>query len=628
MEIQASRSNILEQGECVALFKRRAPNCKIKITIQEGRLQGYLKVKGESYTPVVLQGFPLDLKQRDVKKVRQFLERSYIKVHKGCMEVIQRGLGGGNNVSTPAKDKNVTTEKVIDVSILLEQISDQKQREVIRGVVNQVLNYSEGKLLRVQNVGIGSEGIQVLIAILEDNPSFQALNKLDLYTNQIGEFGARVLAGVLEKNLNLQQLNLDSNQIGDEGVQALAKALEKNQNLQQLDLSTNRIGDEGVKVLAKALEKNQMLQQLDLSWNQIGEEGAKVLAEALEKNQNLQQLNLCRNQIGITGVLALAGALKKNQMLQQLNLSYNQIGDSGALALAGALEKNQTLQQLGLSCNQIGEEGALALAEVLKKNLNLQQLHLFDNRIGDAGVKVLAEALEKNQNLQRLNLRRNQIGNVGALMLAGALEKNQVLQQLDLSGNQIDDEEPQIQITTLLQANRQIAAIFREQAENLETFIQSHQDQLITEEENFLSFQKEIERQNEKLETLKAFLEKITQESGRMSATEGYRKRLKDMQENLHDLLLRAFEDKLALLSQRHFSKEFSEERKITLSCALFEIWTFFFGFECPDWLTGKEQFLTTFCLLLSIAEGKEEASFDLPEMIFQRICQLNQPKP
>ena len=112
-----------------------------------------------------------------------------------------------------------------------------------------------------------------------------------------------------------------------------------------------------------------------------------------------------------------------------------------------------------------------------------------------------------------------------------------------------------------------------------------------------------------------------------MNLNERYRKILEDIEKNLHDLLLKAFEDKLALLSQGYFSKESSEERKITLSRVLYEIWISFFGVQCPGWLKEKEKSFTTFCLLLSIAERKEEASFDPPEMIFQRICQLNQLK-
>ena len=72
MEIQASKSNIPEQEEALTLFKRRAPNCKIKITIKEGRLQGCLKAKGEFYTSVALQKLPLDWRQRDVRRVYWF----------------------------------------------------------------------------------------------------------------------------------------------------------------------------------------------------------------------------------------------------------------------------------------------------------------------------------------------------------------------------------------------------------------------------------------------------------------------------------------------------------------------------------------------------------------------------
>ena len=655
MKIQISQPTITEREECVTLFKRRAPSCKIKITIQEGRLQGYLKVKGEPYTPVVLQGLPLHWRQREVGRVRQFLEKGYVKVHKGCIEVIQRGLGGGkNNVSALVEDKNVTAKQVIDVNTLLDQISDQREREVVRGVVNQFFNDPEPKRLVLQEADIGSEGIQVLIAILKDNPSFQALDRLDLdwnrigneevkaliealeknqnlqrlgfAANDIGAAGAKMLAEVLEKNSKLLELDLGWNKIGDSGAKALAEALKKNQNLQRLGFAANDIGAAGAKALAKALKKNQNLQQLNFSSNDIGDAEAKALAGALKKNQNLQQLLLRHNQIGDAGAKALAEALEKNQNLQQLDLSYNNLGDEGAQALAEALEKNQNLQQLDLSYNNFGDEGAQALAESLEKNQNLQQLNLGCNEIGESGAKALAEALEKNQTLQWLSLESNQIGEEGTKALAEALRKNQMLQQLDLRYNQIGDAGAQAQIKTLLQENQQMASIFYEQTENLQPFIRSYQDQIITEEQDFLSFQQQIKRQHEKLETLRASLEEIIQKSGRMSLSEKYKKRLKNMRENLYDLLLRAFEDKLALLSQGYFSEESSEERKITLGRSLSEIWTFFFGFQCPDWLKGKEKSFITFCLLLSIAEGKEKESLDPPEMIFQRIGSFNQP--
>ena len=581
MEIQASRSNILEQGECVALFKRRAPNCKIKIMIQEGRLQGYLKVKGESYTPVVLQGFPLDLKQRDVKKVRQFLERSYIKVHKGCMEVIQRGLGGGNNVSTPAKDKNVTTEKVIDVSILLEQISDQRQKEVIRGVVNQFLT-NPGALI-LQEADITPEGMQVLMAILKDNPSFQALGVLFLHMNQIGIVSTPVLCTFLKKHQSLRKLIFWNDGVGAVGGQigaAIAQA----------------VGD--------ALKVNQSLKQLKLMDNQIGDVGVQALGNALRVNQTLQTLELVNNQIDNMGAQALGDALQVNHTLEALSLEGNQIGNAGAGALADALRVNQTLRMLNISRNQIGDAGAQALFDSLKVNHKLREFYICANRIGEIrSVQALRETFRANQTLYVVVILQN---------------------------NPIDTAIAQAQMNQVeiwMRDNMEIGDIFRPQTEDLQTFIQSHQDQLITEEENFLSFQKEIERQHEKLEALKASLERIIHQGGRTGLSEGYRKKIEAIAAELNSLLLKAFEDKLALLSQRHFSEEFSEERQITLSRSLYETWISFFGFECPDWLKGKERSLPTFCLLLSIAEGKEEASFDPPEMIFQRICQLNQLK-
>ena len=189
MGIQVSRSTISEQRECFTLFKRRALNCKIKITIKEGRL------------------------------VRQFLERSYVKPHKNGIEMIQRKLACGNNASTPVTDQNVTAEQVIDISTLLEKISEQKQKVMIRGEVNQFLNDPERKRLSLQEANI--DPVQVLMVILKDYPSFHAL----LDPNQIGDAGTQALEETLTINQSMQQLKVASNQIGAKVQEALRQAI-------------------------------------------------------------------------------------------------------------------------------------------------------------------------------------------------------------------------------------------------------------------------------------------------------------------------------------------------------------------------------------------------------------------
>lgn len=57
-----------------------------------------------------------------------------------------------------------------------------------------------------------------------------------------------------------------------------------------MNLGANQIGDEGAKALAGALSSNRTLRSLNLSYNKIGKEGTKVLSDALEHNYTLVTL--------------------------------------------------------------------------------------------------------------------------------------------------------------------------------------------------------------------------------------------------------------------------------------------------------------------------------------------------
>jgi Ran GTPase-activating protein (RanGAP) involved in mRNA processing and transport len=141
-------------------------------------------------------------------------------------------------------------------------------------------------------------------------------------------------------------------------------------------LDENNIGDDGAKALAGALKTNKALQILYLDDTNIGDDGAKALADALKTNKALQTLYLIANNMSDDGAVAMAEALKTNKALQKLDLDRNNIGDDGAKALADALKTNKALQILHLCENNIGDDGAKALAESLKTNIALKELYI------------------------------------------------------------------------------------------------------------------------------------------------------------------------------------------------------------------------------------------------------------
>ena len=214
------------------------------------------------------------------------------------------------------------------------------------------------------------------------------------------------MAEALETNQTLQSLNLACSNIGSEGAQVLIQMIKNNPRfpLQTLCLARNHICDGVAKALAVALETNQTLQSLDLRGNAIGSEGMQALARALDKNQVLRVLNLGWMEINKTDMQVLADVLKTNQSLHVLKLVGAHINDKKAKRLAEALKVNRGLYKLDLTCNfSIRDQGAIALGEALKTNQTLLRLILTTvEDIGDEGVKALGEALESNQTLLEL----------------------------------------------------------------------------------------------------------------------------------------------------------------------------------------------------------------------------------
>ena len=100
----------------------------------------------------------------------------------------------------------------------------------------QLATESEVTLMK-KNLSDGD--LKTLLPLLQSNRS---LTKLDLFKNNIGANGAKILASLP----TLQNLNLEENNVGDEG----AAAFETNTTLKVLNLFKNGITDLGVIPLA------------------------------------------------------------------------------------------------------------------------------------------------------------------------------------------------------------------------------------------------------------------------------------------------------------------------------------------------------------------------------------------
>lgn len=67
--------------------------------------------------------------------------------------------------------------------------------------------------------------------------------EVDLSDNNLGDYGARSIAGMLKENSTLMSLNLSGNHFTDQSAEHLGPALITNTKLKHLDISHNALGE-------------------------------------------------------------------------------------------------------------------------------------------------------------------------------------------------------------------------------------------------------------------------------------------------------------------------------------------------------------------------------------------------
>lgn len=141
------------------------------------------------------------------------------------------------------------------------------------------------------NADIGDAGAAALAAALRtiatsDSGSVKAektlLEKLDLSSCGIGNFGCEALALAIEDGCGVGTLDLSNNQIKDEGVAALGRAiaLAGRPTVRVLDLSNNEVGVNGCTALLVAMGKGH-LRQVRLRSCHIHADGAEIIGKGL-----------------------------------------------------------------------------------------------------------------------------------------------------------------------------------------------------------------------------------------------------------------------------------------------------------------------------------------------------------
>lgn len=229
--------------------------------------------------------------------------------------------------------------------------------------------------------------------------ALQAVEKLDLCANRIGEDGVCLLAETPMsrlRNLNLSgppcnpyYKCVGQQPVGDGGAAAWAVSPNAD-TLQELRLRNACLTDAGLQSLANS-SRLALLSELDVSHSVFTPDGLGALATATLWH-SLRELRLNDVRLDDAGIIALTHT-RETPRLRSLQLAYNSIGPDGATALAvwPSLER---LWELNLHDNVIGDAGLVALARsplaARLLELDLEQdcwnsrQHVFDDEVAQA----------------------------------------------------------------------------------------------------------------------------------------------------------------------------------------------------------------------------------------------------
>ena len=433
------------------LLEKWGPGCQVKVVLgNDGRVQGYIRKKGESYRAVPIKGLPSNLSIEKVAPARQMLEESYVIVRGGYVEINSRGCGGMDPLSdSPLRDDGRT----LDLT--------NKSIAEIKNYVNEDFddNYFAVEKLILSETEVSDDDISKL----SGNNSLK-----ELHLKKCKNVSTRGISDFLKKNHSIEKLLLtDNEQLHEDG---LIELFRNGKSLIMIDFfRCYRIGfDE--RVLQEIAEETIIFKESESSTIKIRTPVGKIKEIHKPDNQTIERnvkfamrggipdvhvMNAVNTLIediatvthfslpegstikfGVKVLSALAQTLEQPECyLEVLDLSKSQINDQVGLGiLAYSLSKNRTLKSLNLSTIIMHSMVIGTLANSLKgsENQTLEELHLCETYLQDETVEILAKALETNHTLKVLNLSGNRIRGEGAFALGAMIAKNVSIQTLYL----------------------------------------------------------------------------------------------------------------------------------------------------------------------------------------------------
>lgn len=188
--------------------------------------------------------------------------------------------------------------------------------------------------LRFWNANLNARAL----TLLSDSLKGSSVTKFYLDYNPLdisqGQEPSLIYSVLLAPNSPLQYVSLRGNRIDDTIASDLARTICMSKNLIVLDLFDNEIGNFGAEGFAKTLGLNSILQSLNLGNNLIENQGSIALAQTFQSINIVDKEDAKSLKKGGYKITTIKNRTMReaNQTLKQLNLAQNYIGEEGLKA--------------------------------------------------------------------------------------------------------------------------------------------------------------------------------------------------------------------------------------------------------------------------------------------------------
>lgn len=197
--------------------------------------------------------------------------------------------------------------------------------------------------LYINNCGMGPEGSSTIAAFI---PKLQNLREFICGRNRLENKGATSMAKALSELKHLKLLRLNQNGIGVEGIKKLVDVLRVNRDtIEEVDLSDNTILPEGAEALANVLESLPKLRTLRVDDALVQNEGFTHICHALARSQTasntMVEVTFEGNEISGQRIIDLIESIFAQSFHPEftLNLLENEFSQSELMRLKSLEER-------------------------------------------------------------------------------------------------------------------------------------------------------------------------------------------------------------------------------------------------------------------------------------------------